>query len=419
MSGHEEGRARRVVITGMGALTPIGLDVPTTWTALVKGESGIGPISLFDTSDLDVRIAGEIKDFVPSNYMDKKEARRLDRFLQLGIAAAQEAVRDADLTVDAAEADQVGVLMGSGVGGLNTMVEQVSILITRGPDRVSPFMVPMFIQDMLSGLISIRTGAKGPNFAIVSACATSGHALGEAMEIIKRGDAEVMIAGGSEGAITRLGIAGFDAMRALSRRNDEPQRASRPFDLERDGFVMGEAAGVVVLEELEHARRRGARIVGEVVGYGLTGDAYHMTAPSEGGEGAVRSMRMALRKAGMQPDDIGYINAHGTSTPYNDKNETLAIKTVFGESPPPVSSTKSMTGHLVGAGGAVEAIFCVKAILDGCLPPTINLENPDPECDLDYVPNVARSAKVDVALSNSFGFGGHNTSLIVRRYVEG
>jgi 3-oxoacyl-[acyl-carrier-protein] synthase II len=418
MSGHEEGRARRVVITGMGALTPLGLDVPTTWSALLKGESGIGPISLFDTSDLDVRIAGEIKDFQPTNYMDKKEARRLDRFLQLGIAAAQEAVRDAGLQVDPEKADQVGVLMGSGVGGLNTMIEQVTILITRGPDRVSPFMVPMFIQDMLSGLISIQTGAKGPNFAIVSACATSGHALGEAMEIIKRGDAEVMIAGGSEGAITRLGIAGFDAMRALSRRNDEPQRASRPFDRERDGFVMGEAAGVVVLEELEHARQRGARIVGEVVGYGLTGDAYHMTAPSEGGEGAVRSMRMALRKAGMQPDDVGYINAHGTSTPYNDKNETLAIKTVFGESPPPVSSTKSMTGHLVGAGGAVEAIFCVKSILDGCLPPTINLENPDPDCDLDYAPNVARSKTIDVALSNSFGFGGHNTSLIIRRCEE-
>lgn len=415
----DDHRPRRVVITGMGALTPVGLDVPTTWAALVAGTPGVGLIDLFETDDLDVKIAAQLKGFDPTNYMDRKEARRTDRFLQIGLAAAQEAARDANLVVHPEEADQVGVLMGSGIGGLNTLVEQTSNLLSRGPDRVSPFTVPMFIQDMLSGLISIQYGAKGPNMAIVSACATSGHCLGEAMEIIRRGDAEVMIAGGSEAAITRLGIAAFDSMRALSRRNDAPEKASRPFDRDRDGFIMGEGAGVVILETLERAQRRGARIHAELVGYGATGDAYHMTAPSEGGEGAARAMRMALRKAGLQPSEVGYVNAHGTSTPYNDRTESQAIKAVFGEgNVPPVSSTKSMTGHLIAAGGAVEAIICIRAIQDGMLPPTINYEHADPDCDLDYVPNVARSAQVDVALSNSLGFGGHNTSLILRRFED-
>jgi 3-oxoacyl-[acyl-carrier-protein] synthase II len=312
----------------------------------------------------------------------------------------------------------VGVMVGSGIGGLGTMIEGTTTLLQRGPDRVSPFTVPMFLPDMLAGIISMHYGAKGPNLGAISACATSGHTLGESMEIIKRGDADVMIAGGAEATITRLGLAAFDSMRALSRGNDNPQAASRPFDLERDGFVMGEGGGVVVLELLEHAQARGAHIYGELIGYGLTGDAHHMTAPSEGGEGAVRSMRMALRKAGMQPSDIDYINAHGTSTPANDKAETQALKTTFDGKVPPVSSTKSMTGHMIGAGGAVEAIFCLKAIAEGCLPPTINQTTPDPECDLDYIPNVARKQQINTALSNSFGFGGHNTTLILRRVAE-
>ncbi len=411
---------RRVVVTGMGAVTPVGLDVPTTWDALVHGRTGVAMVASFDVSDLDVKFAGEVKGFDPTNYLDKKEARRMDRFLHLGLVAAQEAVRDADLRVTSEEAEQVAVLMGSGIGGIGTLVEQTTVLLQRGPDRVSPFLIPMFLPDMLAGLVSIQTGAKGPNFGTASACATTGHAIGEAAEMIKRGDAEVVIAGGAEAPVTRIGLAAFDSMHALSTRNDAPEKASRPFDRDRDGFVLAEAGGAVVLESLEHAARRGARIYAEVVGYGATGDAYHITAPSEGGEGAARAMRIALRKAGLQPGDIGYINAHGTSTPYNDKNESQAIKTVFGErgTAPAVSSTKSMTGHLIGASGVVEAIVCVMTILEGCLPPTINYENPDPECDLDYVPNVARPAKVDAALSNSLGFGGHNTALIVRRFSE-
>jgi 3-oxoacyl-[acyl-carrier-protein] synthase II len=313
-------------------------------------------------------------------------------------------------------AERVGVLVGSGIGGISTIVDAAIVLHTRGPDRVSPFVVPMMLPDMLSGLIAIDTGAKGPNFAVSSACATAGHAVGEATAILSRGDADIMICGGSEAPITRIGLAAFDSMRALSRRNDEPQRASRPFDKDRDGFVLAEAAGVLILEALEHAQERGAHIYAEVVGYGATGDAYHITAPSEGGEGAARAMRIALKQAGLAPSDIGYINAHGTSTQHNDRTETQAIKAVFGEHPPPVSSTKSMTGHLIGASGAVEAIVCIKTILEGCLAPTINLEHPDPECDLDYVPNTARPARVDVALSNSLGFGGHNTAVIVRRF---
>ena len=414
---HEQDRrVRRVVVTGMGAITPVGLDVPSTWTNLVQGRSGIAPVTSFETDDLDVKIAGQVKGFDPTEYLDKKEARRYDRFLQLGLVASAEAVKDAELVVKPDEAERVGVLLSSGIGGISTIVEAANVLATRGPDRVSPFVVPMMLPDMLAGMVAIQTGAKGPNFGVVSACATSGHALGEAAEMIKRCEAEVIIVGAAEAPVTRIGLAAFDSMHALSTRNDEPEKASRPFDRDRDGFVLAEAAGVLVLEELEHARARGAHIYAEVVGYGATADAFHITTPSEGGEGAARAMRLALQRARLKPSDIGYINAHGTSTPYNDRTESQAIKTVFGEQPPPVSSTKSMTGHLIGASGAIEAIVCIKTILEGCLPPTINYDNPDPECDLDYVPNLARPARVDAALSNSLGFGGHNTALIVKRF---
>ncbi|MDQ3809252.1 MAG: beta-ketoacyl-ACP synthase II [Chloroflexota bacterium] len=407
---------RRIVVTGMGALTPLGHDVPSTWAAMVRGESGIGPVTLVDPGELGVRIAGEVKGFDPTQFLDKKEARRMDRFLQLGVVAAREAVRDAHLSVAPEEAEVVGVLVGSGIGGIGTIVDAAVVLHTRGPDRVSPFVVPMMLPDMLSGMIAIEVGAKGPNFAVASACATAGHSLGEAAEVIRRGDAEVMITGGAEAPVTRIGLAAFDSMRALSRRNHEPRRASRPFDRDRDGFVLSEAAGILVLESLEHARHRDAEIYAEVIGYGATADAYHITAPSESGEGAARAMRLALRQAGLEPRHIDYINAHGTSTPHNDRTETQAIKAVFAEHAPPVSSTKSMTGHLIGASGAVEAIVCIKSILEGCLPPTINYDNPDPDCDLDYVPNQARPWRVETALSNSLGFGGHNTALILRRF---
>ena len=409
-------QARRVVVTGMGALTPIGNDVASTWDGIVHGRSGIGVIEKFETDDLDVKIAGEVKDFDPTNYLDRKEARRMDRFLQLGLVATQEAVRDAELTITADNAERVAVLVGSGIGGIGTIVDAAITLHTRGPDRVGPFVVPMMLPDMLAGMIAIQTGAKGANFAVASACATAGHALGEAAELIKRDEADVVIAGGAEAPITRIGLAAFDSMRALSRRNDEPQRASRPFDAERDGFVLSEAAGILVLESLEHAQRRDAHIFAEITGYAATADAYHITAPSEGGEGAARAMRRAIERAGLKLSDIGYINAHGTSTPHNDRTESQAIRAVFGDNTPPVSSTKSMTGHLIGASGAVEAIVCIKTMLEGCLPPTINYENPDPDCDLDYIPNVARSKRIDAALSNSLGFGGHNTALVVSRF---
>jgi len=409
---------RRVVVTGMGAVTPVGLDVASTWEAIVHGRSGIAPVQRFETDDLDVRIAGEVKDFEPTQYLDRKEARRMDRFLQLGLVAAQEAMRDADLRIGPEEAEHFGVIVGSGIGGIGTIVDAAITLHTRGPDRVGPFVVPMMLPDMLAGMIAIQTGAKGPNFAVASACATAGHAIGESAEMIRRGDAEVIIAGGAEAPVTRIGLAAFDSMRALSRRNDEPERASRPFDAERDGFVLAEAAGIVVLESLEHATRRDAHIYAEITGYGATADAYHITAPSEGGEGAARAMRLALRHARLQPADIGYINAHGTSTPHNDRTESQAIRAVFGDQAPPVSSTKSMTGHLIGASGAVEAIICIKTILGGCLPPTINYEHLDPACDLDYIPNVARPKRIDAALSNSLGFGGHNTALIVSRFED-
>jgi 3-oxoacyl-[acyl-carrier-protein] synthase II len=415
MFTEREGR-RRVVITGMGAVTPVGLDVQSTWDAVVHGRSGVAPVQAFDTSDLNVRIAGEVKDFDPTRYLDRKEARRMDRFLQLGMVAALEALRDSALEIGADNAERVGVIVGSGIGGIGTIVDAAMVLHTRGPDRVSPFVVPMMLPDMLAGLIAIQSGAKGPNFGVASACATAGHSLGEGAEIIRRGDADVMITGGSEAPITRIGLAAFDSMRALSRRNAEPQRASRPFDAERDGFVLAEAAGVVVLESLDHASQRDAHIYGELVGYGATADAFHITTPSEGGEGAARAMRLALQKARLEPGQVDYINAHGTSTPHNDRTESQAIRSVFGEQAPPVSSTKSMTGHLIGASGAVEAIICIKTILEGCLPPTINYEHPDQECTLDYVPNVARKARVNVALSNSLGFGGHNTSLVLQRF---
>ncbi|MBV9580278.1 MAG: beta-ketoacyl-ACP synthase II [Chloroflexi bacterium] len=406
----------RIVVTGMGALTPVGLDVPTTWDNIIHGRSGVATVEGFEIDDLDVRFAGQVKGFDPTQFLEKKEARRMDRFLQLGLVAAQEAVRDAELKIGPDNAERVAVLVGSGIGGIGTIVDAAITLHTRGPDRVGPFVVPMMLPNMLAGMISIQTGAKGSNLAVASACATAGHAIGEGAELIKRDEADVVIVGASEAPVTRIGLAAFDSMRALSRRNAEPQRASRPFDAERDGFVLAEAAGILVLEDLEHARQRDARIYAEIAGYGSTADAYHITAPSEGGEGAVRAMRLAITRAGLNPSDIGYINAHGTSTPHNDRTETQAIRSVFGEHVPPVSSTKSMTGHLIGASAAIEAIICIKSILEGCLPPTINYESPDPECDLDYVPNVARAQDVDVALSNSFGFGGHNTALVVSRF---
>ncbi len=404
----------RVVVTGLGAVTPLGNDVESSWAALVAGRSGIDTIKAFDASAFPTRIAAEVKGFDPAAAVGAKEARRMDRFVQLAIAAAKEAVRDSGLKIDESNANSVGVLMGSGIGGLATLIEQAKVLESRGPDRVSPFLVPMMIVDMVAGQVAIHTGAKGPNFSVVSACATSAHSIGEAFEVIRRGDASAVLAGGSEAPIVPIGVAGFTAPRTLSTRNDEPQRASRPFDAERDGFVIGEGAAVLILESLTHAQERGARIYAEMKGYGATGDAYHITAPAEGGEGAVRAMTIALKKAGLAPEEIDYINAHGTSTQLNDRLETMAIRNLFGPRAydVAVSSTKSMTGHLLGAAGAVEAMVCVKAITHSVIPPTINYEHPDPECDLDYVPNVARETEVRAAMSNSLGFGGHNATLL-------
>ncbi len=408
----------RVVVTGIGAVTPLGATVSETWGNLVEGHSGIGPITLFDATEFDSRIAGEVKNFRPEDLLSAREAKRLDRFCQFALVACREAISDSGITIDESNSADVGVLIGSGIGGIITLSEQIEVLRTKGPHRVSPFLIPMFIIDLAAGQVAIATGARGPNFGIVSACATSAHALGEAAEIIKRGDAKVMITGGAEAGVLPIGVAGFASMKALSTRNDEPQRASRPFDRERDGFVIAEGGGAVVLEAESYARARGARIYAELAGYGATDDAYHITAPSEGGEGAVRSMRAALRKARCDPSDVQYVNAHGTSTPANDRLETQAIKTAFGEAAGrlPISSTKSMTGHMLGAAGVVESIVCIKAIEDGVIPPTINYQNPDPECDLDYVPNQARRERVDVALTNSLGFGGHNASLLFRRF---
>lgn len=409
---------RRVVVTGMGAVTPLGIGVGETWNAMLDGKSGIGPITHFDASEFATKIAGEVKGFEPGDYIEAKEIKKMDRFIHLAIAASKMAMDQSGLVVDERNADRVGVLVSAGMGGLPAIEKYHTVLAERGPRKITPFFIPMLIINLASGQISIMFGAKGPNTSVVTACATGSHSIGDAAKLIARGAADAMIAGGTESVITPLGIGGFNAMKALSTRNDEPERASRPFDAERDGFVMGEGSGVMVLEELEGAKARGANILAEVVGYGLTGDAYHITSPAPNGEGAARCIKMALDDAGMKPGELDYINAHGTSTKFNDEFETMAIKSVLGDYAYklPVSSTKSMTGHLLGAAGGVEAVVAVLSILNGKVPPTINYENPDPECDLDYVPNEARDAKVDAALSNSFGFGGTNACLVFKRY---
>ncbi len=408
----------RVVITGMGTLNPLGNDVPTSWSALLKGVSGIGPLEGFQVDDLAVRFGGQIRGFDPESVLEKKDARRYDPFLQFSMAAAVEAMADSGWVVPPERCERTGVLIGSGIAGLATMLENCETLVTRGPRRVSPFFVPYTIANMASGIVSMRYGARGPNTCVVTACTTGTHAIGDAFRIIQRGEADVMIAGGVEAPVNRLGLAGFASMRALSTRNDDPQRASRPFDRGRDGFVIAEAAGVVVLESLAHALERGARIHAEVVGYGMSGDANHMTAPPEDGIGAQLSMRAALRDAGLRPEDVAYVNAHGTSTELNDKIESHAIRQVFGAHAAKlaVSSTKSMTGHALGGAGGIEAIFCALTVAQGKIPPTINYTDPDPDCDLDYVPNVMREAPVRVAISNSFGFGGTNGTLAIARW---
>lgn len=411
---------RRVVITGVGVVTPIGLDAETFWENLLAGRSGVGVITAFDASEYATRIAAEIRDFDPGQYMDKKEARRVDRFIQFALAATTMALKDAGYEIRPEEAERVGVVIGSGIGGLATFEDNFRTFIERGPKRVSPFLIPMMIANMASGYISIHFGAKGPNTTPVTACATGTHAIGDATEIIRRGAADVMIAGGSEATIRPIALAGFSNMKALSERNDEPEKASRPFERHRDGFVMGEGAGIVILESYDYAKARGARILAEVVGYGMSADAYHLTAPAPNGEGAARAMRLALEDANLKPEEIDYINAHGTSTDYNDLFETMAIKSVFGEHAYrlAVSSTKSMTGHLLGAAGGVEAVATAYAIYYDHIPPTINYEDPDPELDLDYVPNVARKQTVRAALSNSFGFGGHNAVIALKKVED-
>ncbi len=407
---------RRVVVTGLGCVTPVGTDVRSTWDGLTRGRSGIGRITRFDPSPYETQIAGEVKGFEPGAYLDRKDMRHTDRFTQLAVAAAKQAIDDAGLDVTASP-ERVGVAIATGVGGLETLVDQVLLMAERGPGRLSPFLVPMLMANAGSAQISMQFGLQGPNLTHVSACASSAHAIGESGEIIKRGQADVMVVGGAEAALIPLAIGAFSTMHAMSRRNDDPERASRPFDRDRDGFVLSEGSAVVVLEERERALARGATVYGELVGYGATADAYHITAPSPEGEGNARAMRMALDQAGLEPDAVEYINAHGTSTQPNDREETAAIKHVFGEHAYRlmVSSTKSMTGHLLGAAGALEAIACLLALRDGCIPPTINYTTPDPALDLDYVPNEARPKQINVALSNSMGFGGHNASLIFTR----
>jgi 3-oxoacyl-[acyl-carrier-protein] synthase II len=406
---------RRVVVTGMGAVTPVGNDITTTWDTLTSGRSGLGRITRFDPSPYETQIAGEIKDFDASAYMDRKDVRRTDRFTHYAVAAASQALKDASLD-KITDPERIGTAIATGVGGLETLIDGILLMERRGPARLSPFLVPMLMANAASAQVSMQFGLRGPSLTHVSACASSSHAIGEGGDIIRRGQADVMVVGGSEAAVLAIGIAAFSAMHATSRRNDDPEGASRPFDKDRDGFVLSEGAAVVVLEEREHARSRGARIYGELVGYGATADAYHITAPSPEGEGNARAMRMALEEAGLRPEEIDYINAHGTSTQPNDREETAAIKQVFGDHAYKllVSSTKSMTGHLLGAAGALEAIACLLAIRDGCIPPTINYQTPDPGLDLDYVPNTARARSITTALSNSMGFGGHNASLIVR-----
>jgi 3-oxoacyl-[acyl-carrier-protein] synthase II len=414
------GEPRRVVITGIGALTPVGNTAEEFWASLTQGRSGIGPITKFDATGYPTRIAGEIRNFDEAKYIDKKESRRLDPYLKYAIATSAMAVEDAALDPKKIDGTRFGVLIGSGIGGITTLIDGEETRKTKGFDRVSPFMIPMLIVNMAPGLVSMRFGAKGPNTSIVTACASGNHAIGDAARLIERGDADVMIAGGAEAIIVPITIAGFCSMKAMSTRNDEPEKASRPFDAARDGFVCGEGAGIVILESLEHAVRRDARIYAEVVGYGLTADAHHMTAPDPEGDGATRAMQLALNDASIPPSAIGYINAHGTSTPYNDKFETIAIKRVFGDDARrlAVSSTKSMTGHLLGAAGGIEAVATVLALHHGMLPPTINYETPDPECDLDYVPNQARKMDVEYAMSNAFGFGGTNATLAFRKYLR-
>jgi 3-oxoacyl-[acyl-carrier-protein] synthase II len=407
-------------VTGVGLVSPLGIGTQANWEALCDGRSGIGPITHFDATQFSARIAGQVKDFNPLQFIEKKDVKKMDVFIQFAIAASQFAVDDAKLTIAPEVATRVGVFIASGIGGFGTIEREHKAFIEGGPRRISPFFIPASIINLAAGQVSIRLGAKGPNSATCTACSASAHAIGDAWEVIRRNDADVMIAGGADAAITEMGVGGFAAMRALSTRNDEPERASRPFDKDRDGFVMGEGAGIVILEELEYARRRGASIYAELVGYGQTADAYHITAPSEDGDGGMRVMQMAVRSAGIEPAQVDYINAHGTSTPFNDKLETLAIKRLFGEHARRVliSSTKSMTGHLLGAAGGVEAGISALAVKHQVIPPTINYETPDPDCDLDYVPNQKRQAKIDYALSNSFGFGGTNGALLFKRFAE-
>ena len=415
------GTNHRVVVTGLGVVTPLGNSADVFWKNLVAGQCGIDRIGSFDPTPFDTQIAGEVKNFDPTPaFPSPKEIRRTDRYSQFGVFAGHQALLDSGLDLDRENHDDIGVIIGSGIGGLSTTTGQLEILRDRGPGRLSPFMIPMLISNMASGLFSMFYNLRGPNFATCSACATANHAIGEAWRAVKMGDAQVMFAGGAEAAIVPIGIGGFCAMKAMSQRNDDPKRASRPFDKERDGFIMGEGAGVIVLEELEHARQRGAKVYCEVVGYGNTADAYHLTAPAPEGEGAVRCMKMALKNGGLNIDDVTYINAHGTSTPQGDLCETQAIKTVFGAHAKKiaVSSTKGATGHMLGAAGAVEMAVCALALRHGVIPPTINYQVPDPECDLDYVPNTARELKINAVINNSFGFGGHNASIAAKKFVD-
>jgi 3-oxoacyl-[acyl-carrier-protein] synthase II len=409
---------KRVVVTGIGCISPLGLNVDETWAALLAGKSGAGPITHFDASQHKTRFAAEVKGFDGVALFGTREARKMDRFTQFAIAAAREAMEDANLTVNESNRDRIGVLIGTGIGGIGTLLDSYEVMKERGPERVSPFLIPMMISDSAAGILAIRTGARGPNMALATACATGTNAMGEATEMIRRNAADVMLVGSSEAAIVALAMAGLNVMTALSTRNDDPERASRPFDRERDGFLMGEGAGMLVLESLDSAEARGAKVLCEFVGYGTSDDAYHISAPAENGAGAALAMQLALEDAGLKPEHIGYINAHGTSTQLNDKSETAAIKKVFGEQAygVPISSTKSMTGHLLGASGSLEAVICTRVLSENILPPTINYENPDPECDLDYVPNQPRKANPEYVMSNSFGFGGHNASLILSRF---
>ncbi len=408
---------RRVVITGLGAITPIGNSVPEYWQGLLEGRSGAGPFTHFDAAEYPTRFACEVKNFVPENHFDRKEVRKLELFVMYAIVATKEAIADSGLDLQKENLERAGVYIGSGIGGIYSIEEQHTVLMQKGMKRVSPLLIPKLIANMGAGQVSITFGLRGPNLCIVTACATGTHSIGEAFKVVQRGQADIMVAGGSEAALSPLGVAGFCNMKAISERNDDPQRASRPFDLNRDGFVMGEGAGILILEDYEHARARGARIYAEIAGYGLTGDAHHITAPAPGGDGAMRAMRMAVEDSGLPLSAIDHINAHGTSTPLNDKTETEAIKTLFGERAYkiPVTANKSMIGHLLGAAGGVEAVALCKTISEGVIPPTINYETPDPECDLDYVPNQARKAEVVCGLSNSLGFGGHNTSILLKK----